>query len=135
MDKCNACKFSDDTQEPSLAEKYPKLFSELEHSTESEQKQKIEEMREIMEVMHREDFQSVFTKELFDKIDKMMEEEKLSMENAILLLKHVGYNKVLKKILLYSFDYSSLSKRMKEMIIDENEKKKEEKNEKLLVDL
>eukprot|EP00770_Monocercomonoides_exilis_P008910 MONOS_8865.1-p1 / transcript=MONOS_8865.1 / gene=MONOS_8865 / organism=Monocercomonoides_exilis_PA203 / gene_product=unspecified product / transcript_product=unspecified product / location=Mono_scaffold00347:16257-17430(+) / protein_length=372 / sequence_SO=supercontig / SO=protein_coding / is_pseudo=false len=65
----------------------------------------------------------------------MIKERNISMENAILLLKHVGYNKELKMIDLESFNYSLLSERMKEMINDENEKKKEEMNEKFLVDL
>eukprot|EP00770_Monocercomonoides_exilis_P002843 MONOS_2825.1-p1 / transcript=MONOS_2825.1 / gene=MONOS_2825 / organism=Monocercomonoides_exilis_PA203 / gene_product=unspecified product / transcript_product=unspecified product / location=Mono_scaffold00060:147642-148825(+) / protein_length=375 / sequence_SO=supercontig / SO=protein_coding / is_pseudo=false len=64
----------------------------------------------------------------------MIEKKTLSLESAIFLLKHVGYYKMLKKILLYTFDDSSLSKRMKEMMIDENEKK-EDKDERLLVDL
>ncbi|KAH7818908.1 uncharacterized protein MONOS_1719 [Monocercomonoides exilis] len=115
--------------------KFSKLFCELEHRTEDEQKQKIEELNRLIDEMNEGEFITVFTKDLYNKIHQMIEEKTLSWGNAILLLKHAGFCKVLKKIPFYSFDYSSLSKRMKEMIIDENEKKKEEKNEKRLIDL
>ncbi|KAH7818975.1 uncharacterized protein MONOS_4398 [Monocercomonoides exilis] len=69
-----------------------------------------------------------------EEMDEMIKERNISMENAILLLKHVGYNKVLKKFFSYSFDYSLLSKKMPGMIIEE-ERRIEDKNERLLVDL
>ncbi|KAH7832770.1 uncharacterized protein MONOS_16902 [Monocercomonoides exilis] len=65
----------------------------------------------------------------------MIEKKILSVENAILLLKHIGHFKSLKGISIYNIDTSSLSQKFKEMIIDENEKKKDEKNEKLMIDL
>eukprot|EP00770_Monocercomonoides_exilis_P001758 MONOS_1747.1-p1 / transcript=MONOS_1747.1 / gene=MONOS_1747 / organism=Monocercomonoides_exilis_PA203 / gene_product=unspecified product / transcript_product=unspecified product / location=Mono_scaffold00032:126983-128006(+) / protein_length=322 / sequence_SO=supercontig / SO=protein_coding / is_pseudo=false len=111
---------------------FEELFYELEHCREDEQMQKIEEMKRMMDEMNEIEFKSIFTKELFDKIYRMIEEKTLSLESAILLLKHVGYFRELKTIYLESFDYSLLSERMKEMMIDENEKKKDEK---LLVDL
>eukprot|EP00770_Monocercomonoides_exilis_P014878 MONOS_14824.1-p1 / transcript=MONOS_14824.1 / gene=MONOS_14824 / organism=Monocercomonoides_exilis_PA203 / gene_product=unspecified product / transcript_product=unspecified product / location=Mono_scaffold01081:2432-2800(+) / protein_length=123 / sequence_SO=supercontig / SO=protein_coding / is_pseudo=false len=67
-------------------------------------------------------------------MDKMIEEKKMSMENAILLLKHAGYLKVLKNIWILDFRNSSLNKRIEKMIFEE-EKKKEGKNEWLLVEL
>eukprot|EP00770_Monocercomonoides_exilis_P014345 MONOS_14291.1-p1 / transcript=MONOS_14291.1 / gene=MONOS_14291 / organism=Monocercomonoides_exilis_PA203 / gene_product=unspecified product / transcript_product=unspecified product / location=Mono_scaffold00973:462-1681(-) / protein_length=365 / sequence_SO=supercontig / SO=protein_coding / is_pseudo=false len=127
-------KSDDDVQEPSLSDKFSKLFDQLEHCNEDEQRKKIEEMDEIVDEMKKEEFESILKTELFNKMDKMIKERTLSWGNTILLLKHIGYYKVLKKIFLYSFDYSLLSKRMKEMMIDENEKKKE-RNEKILTDI
>eukprot|EP00770_Monocercomonoides_exilis_P004429 MONOS_4409.1-p1 / transcript=MONOS_4409.1 / gene=MONOS_4409 / organism=Monocercomonoides_exilis_PA203 / gene_product=unspecified product / transcript_product=unspecified product / location=Mono_scaffold00117:45117-46303(-) / protein_length=375 / sequence_SO=supercontig / SO=protein_coding / is_pseudo=false len=65
----------------------------------------------------------------------MIEKEKLSLEDAILLLKQSGYCKELKCFNDYAFSESLLSDRFQKMIFDENEKKKEEKNEKRLIDL
>eukprot|EP00770_Monocercomonoides_exilis_P009718 MONOS_9670.1-p1 / transcript=MONOS_9670.1 / gene=MONOS_9670 / organism=Monocercomonoides_exilis_PA203 / gene_product=unspecified product / transcript_product=unspecified product / location=Mono_scaffold00407:47237-47659(-) / protein_length=141 / sequence_SO=supercontig / SO=protein_coding / is_pseudo=false len=85
--------------------------------------------------MNKEEFKTVFTKEMFDKVDEMIEEKKLPLENAILLLKRIGFCKVLKGINIYGFNESSLEEKFKEIIYDENEKKDEEKDEKLLVDI
>ncbi|KAH7819116.1 uncharacterized protein MONOS_13695 [Monocercomonoides exilis] len=76
--------------ELSFTEKFTELFSELEDCSEEELKQKIVEMNEMMELMDKEEFKSVFTIELFDKMHKMIEEEKISLENSIVLLKCVG---------------------------------------------
>ncbi|KAH7820382.1 uncharacterized protein MONOS_18653 [Monocercomonoides exilis] len=89
----------------------------------------------MIDFLNEKELRSVFTKELYGNIDEMIEEEKLLMVNAILLLKKAGFCKELKCILLYSFGDSLLSKRMREMIIDENEKKKDEKDERLMIDL
>eukprot|EP00770_Monocercomonoides_exilis_P009274 MONOS_9228.1-p1 / transcript=MONOS_9228.1 / gene=MONOS_9228 / organism=Monocercomonoides_exilis_PA203 / gene_product=unspecified product / transcript_product=unspecified product / location=Mono_scaffold00373:6201-7633(+) / protein_length=426 / sequence_SO=supercontig / SO=protein_coding / is_pseudo=false len=113
---------------------FNELFSELEDCNEEEQKQKIEEMNGLMEEMDEKELISVIIKELFNRILKMIEEKKLTMGNAILLLKHMGYCKALKKIMTLFFERSSLNKRFKKMIIDENEKK-EGKDEKLMADL
>ncbi|KAH7818834.1 uncharacterized protein MONOS_13660 [Monocercomonoides exilis] len=125
----------DETLTTARTEQFSKLFCELEDCREDEQMQKIKEMNGLIDEMDEEEFESIFTIELFDTIYRMIEEKTLSWRNATLLLKHVGCCKVLKKIELFSFDDSLLSERMKEMIIDENEKKKEEKNEKHLIDL
>ncbi|KAH7817362.1 uncharacterized protein MONOS_18141 [Monocercomonoides exilis] len=101
---------------------------------EDDQKQRIKEMNGIMDNMNEDEFKSVFTKELFDSMYKMIEDEKLSMDNAILLLKRVGYCKVLKEACCLGFEESSLDQRFKKMIVVEYEKK-EEKDEKLFVDL
>ncbi|KAH7829150.1 uncharacterized protein MONOS_17137 [Monocercomonoides exilis] len=114
--------------------KFTKLFCELEHFSTDEQRQKIEEMNELMEEMGKEEFKSVFTKEWFNEMDKIIEEKILSWENAILLLKHVGYYNAVKCIYDHAFSESFLSDRFQKMIIEEEEKK-EEKNESLLVDL
>ncbi|KAH7819254.1 uncharacterized protein MONOS_16270 [Monocercomonoides exilis] len=133
MEMCNEDKSNDDAQEPSLADKFSKLFSELEDCNEEEQKQKIEGMNRLIEEMNIEELKSIINEEIFNKMNKMIEEKKMSMENAILLLKHVGYCNVLKNVWNLCFDSSSLGERFKKMIIDEE--KKEEKNEKLFSDL
>ncbi|KAH7821169.1 uncharacterized protein MONOS_17791 [Monocercomonoides exilis] len=124
----------DELQEPTPTEKFLKMFCELEHCTEIEQKRIIEEMNKIVYEMNEEEFKSVFTKELFYKMNKMIEDKKLSMGNVLLLLKHVGYYKVLKNTWKRSFEKSSLCQRFEQMIIAES-KKMDEKDEKLLVDL
>ncbi|KAH7820449.1 uncharacterized protein MONOS_7242 [Monocercomonoides exilis] len=58
----------------------------------------------------------------------------MTLDNAILLMKHIGHWNDLKEIFVQTFDNSSLNKRVQEMIVEED-KKKEEKDEKLLVDL
>ncbi|KAH7814989.1 uncharacterized protein MONOS_9229 [Monocercomonoides exilis] len=124
----------DRNREMAPKEKFSKLFEELKSCSVSEQKEKIEEMNRLIDEMNKEELYSTFTKELFEKIDKMIEEEKLTMENAILLLKHMGYCNILKSIYIEDFFFSSLNGRFWEMIDDE-EKKKEKRNEKLLAEL
>ncbi|KAH7818444.1 uncharacterized protein MONOS_14080 [Monocercomonoides exilis] len=121
-------------QETCNTKKFNELFSKLSNSSADEQREKIEEMNELMEEMGEEEFKSVFTKEWFNEIDKMIEEKTLSWENAILLLKHVGYCQTLKCFYDFAFKYSFLSDRFQEMIIEEK-MMIEEKDEKLLVDL
>ncbi|KAH7822914.1 uncharacterized protein MONOS_8526 [Monocercomonoides exilis] len=115
-------------------ERFSKLFDELERCREGEQMQKIEEMNGLIDEMNKEDIKTVFTRKLFNKIYKMIEERTLSWGNAILLLKNAGYCKKLKYFYDYEFSTSLLSDRFQKMIIKEEEKK-EEKNERLLVDL
>ncbi|KAH7819500.1 uncharacterized protein MONOS_6691 [Monocercomonoides exilis] len=115
-------------------ERFTELFSELEHSAESEQKQKMEELYGLMEEMGKEEFESIFTEELFNCIDKMIEEKKMHLENAVLLLTHIGYCMTLKRTFDCSFSFSSLSNRIEKMIIEEN-KKKDGKDEYQLVNL
>ncbi|KAH7823658.1 uncharacterized protein MONOS_14238 [Monocercomonoides exilis] len=117
------------------AEKFSKLYSELEYCTSAEQKQKIEVMNALTDEMSKREFRSVFTEEIFNKIKKMIEEKKFPTENVVLLLKHVGYCNVLNEFMIDGFDYSSLSERFEKMIVEENLKKKEEKNETLIRDL
>ncbi|KAH7817397.1 uncharacterized protein MONOS_14354 [Monocercomonoides exilis] len=115
-------------------EQFSKLFCELERCNEDEQMQKIKEMNEMIIEIDEEEFVSIFTKELFNKIHQMIEEEKMSMENAILLLKHVGYYKTKKSFFDYAFSVSFLSDRFEKMLVDED-RKNEEKNEKILADI
>ncbi|KAH7816608.1 uncharacterized protein MONOS_5850 [Monocercomonoides exilis] len=119
-------------REISFLELLSKLYTEPGKCAENEQKQKIKEMNELIGEMDEEEFDSVFTIELFNKMDKMIEEKELLLEDAILLLKEMGCNKVIKKLWSVSFNCSSLCKRLMKMIVDEN-RKKEEKNENLLL--
>ncbi|KAH7827141.1 uncharacterized protein MONOS_7990 [Monocercomonoides exilis] len=121
--------------EMSRIEKFSEIFSELESCNKDAQKQKIQETNEIIDEMDEDEIRSTFTTELFDKMGKMIKEKKLSMENAIVLLKHVGYYKVLLNLWNSAFHSSLLRRRFEKMIIEEDQKKKKEKNEKLLADL
>ncbi|KAH7818393.1 uncharacterized protein MONOS_18013 [Monocercomonoides exilis] len=91
-------------------------------------------MNEIVDKMNENEIKSIFNKEIFNKTSKIIEEKGLLIENILLLLKRIGHLKVLKGILLYGFEKISLNKIFEKMIIEE-EKKKERKNEKLLIDL
>ncbi|KAH7815334.1 uncharacterized protein MONOS_15750 [Monocercomonoides exilis] len=113
---------------------FTELFSELEHYDEDKQRKKIGETNEIIDGMNEEEFESVFTEEPFNKMHEMIEEKKMSMENAILLLKHAGYSNVLKNVWDPCFNLSSLGKKFKKMA-EEEEKKEKEKNKRLLIDL
>eukprot|EP00770_Monocercomonoides_exilis_P015798 MONOS_15749.1-p1 / transcript=MONOS_15749.1 / gene=MONOS_15749 / organism=Monocercomonoides_exilis_PA203 / gene_product=unspecified product / transcript_product=unspecified product / location=Mono_scaffold01340:6231-7069(+) / protein_length=262 / sequence_SO=supercontig / SO=protein_coding / is_pseudo=false len=64
----------------------------------------------------------------------MIEEKKISLKDSILMLKHMGYCKVLKIARNVNFQDSFLYTRLEMMIIEE-EKKNEGRNEKLLVGL
>ncbi|KAH7822943.1 uncharacterized protein MONOS_17611 [Monocercomonoides exilis] len=134
MEIRNEGKSNDDVQKLSCVEKFSKLFAQLEHCNETEQKQKILEMNEIIDGVNNEEFDSIFTKELFNKIDKMIEEKKITIKNAIYLMKHAGYNKVLLNFECYGFYNSLLSKKFEKMLVDKDKKTKE-KNEKLRTDL
>ncbi|KAH7828863.1 uncharacterized protein MONOS_17230 [Monocercomonoides exilis] len=116
-----------------LKNNFFKLFSELEHCTERVQKQKVLEMNGIMFQLHDDDLKSIFTVELFTGIFNMLKDKKKSFLNALLLLKYVGFWKVMKGISL-DFTNKSLLKELKKMIIKEKDMK-EKRNEKLLTDL
>eukprot|EP00770_Monocercomonoides_exilis_P001755 MONOS_1744.1-p1 / transcript=MONOS_1744.1 / gene=MONOS_1744 / organism=Monocercomonoides_exilis_PA203 / gene_product=unspecified product / transcript_product=unspecified product / location=Mono_scaffold00032:116615-118099(+) / protein_length=406 / sequence_SO=supercontig / SO=protein_coding / is_pseudo=false len=116
----------------SITEKFTALFDGLEECDEEEQVQKIMEINGLIDEMNGKEFESIFTIELFNKIHQKIEKNSLSLVTATLLLKHVGRCKELKCFLCDSFDDSSLSESMKEMIINESEKKNDEM---LLIDL
>ncbi|KAH7827295.1 uncharacterized protein MONOS_615 [Monocercomonoides exilis] len=122
-------------QTTDIAKKYSELFDELEHCAEIEQKQKIKAMNILMNEMDEEEFNYVFTTELYNKINKMNEEKKITMGNAFYLLKSIGYCKALKSLWIDDFKMSSLSKKFENMIVKEEKKVKEGKNEKLLTNL
>ncbi|KAH7827546.1 uncharacterized protein MONOS_17328 [Monocercomonoides exilis] len=120
--------------ETDVTKRFLVLFDELGHCTEIEQKQKIKKMNRLIDEMDKKELRFTFTLEYFETIDKMIEEKKLTFDNAILLMKHIGYWIALINMTVYGFFTSSLCKRIQEMIIIE-EKLKEGKNESLLVDL
>ncbi|KAH7814937.1 uncharacterized protein MONOS_18378 [Monocercomonoides exilis] len=122
-------------QDIDISEKFSRLIHELEDRGEKEQIQKIEEIDRLMEGMDKEKLDSAFKEQLFSRMDKMIEEKKMSLENTIALLKHMGYWKVLNYSISYDFIYSSLGKRFERLIVEEEKKKEEERNEKFLVDL
>ncbi|KAH7818243.1 uncharacterized protein MONOS_10833 [Monocercomonoides exilis] len=124
----------DGIQESPIAHNILKLFSELEHCDDDEQKVKIEKLNEIVDDMNEEEFRYVFMTGLFNKIDKMINEKKISLQNAIVLLKRMGHFRSLKFPWVYIFKGYSLSESFGKTIIEENKKKKG-KNEKLLIDL
>ncbi|KAH7829528.1 uncharacterized protein MONOS_18565 [Monocercomonoides exilis] len=134
MSICEDDKCENGVQTMTRAEKFSKLFCELEHCTEDEQEQIIIEMNELIDTMNEDEYYSVSSTELFNKICKMIEERKMSIKNSVLLLKFMGYCKALKTLYDLHFEESSLRTNFEKMIIDESKKKKEKK-EKLLVDL
>ncbi|KAH7828389.1 uncharacterized protein MONOS_3051 [Monocercomonoides exilis] len=68
-------------QETVNTKTFNKLFDELGDCDEEEQRQKIEEMKGVIDGMNEEEFKSVFTKELFEEsslrggIKEMIDEE------------------------------------------------------------
>ncbi|KAH7818760.1 uncharacterized protein MONOS_5299 [Monocercomonoides exilis] len=133
MSSCNADECTGAILEMSRIEKFSKIFSELERCKEDVQKQKILEMNKLIVDMDKEEFETIFTVHSCNKIHKIIREKKLTLVNAIVLLKHIGCCKVLKRIWIDYFEESSLNRRFKKMIIDE--KKKKEKDDYFLVDL
>ncbi|KAH7828483.1 uncharacterized protein MONOS_17184 [Monocercomonoides exilis] len=121
-------------QEADNTKMFNELFCELEDCDEEDQKQKVKELHVIIDGMNEEEFKSVITKELFDKIYRIFEEKKISLENAFILLKHIGYCKVMKNVWFLHFEESPLSKRLVKMIKDGNEKN-ERMNENFLANL
>ncbi|KAH7826960.1 uncharacterized protein MONOS_18594 [Monocercomonoides exilis] len=91
-------------------------------------------MNEVIDEMNKYELFYNLNGYIFDKIQKMIKEKKLSIESSILLLKHVGYCCVLKNAYSLRFEETPLCKRFKNIIIEEEEKK-DEKNDNLLTDL
>ncbi|KAH7816399.1 uncharacterized protein MONOS_18238 [Monocercomonoides exilis] len=77
------CAMVVEMQEMAVTEKdTEELFSELEHCTEIVQKQKIVTMDEMISEMNGDMFESIFTTELLDRLDRMMKKGRIGMENA-----------------------------------------------------
>ncbi|KAH7819056.1 uncharacterized protein MONOS_17952 [Monocercomonoides exilis] len=110
------------------------MLSELNECSIKEQKPKIEEMNALVKKMNVEEFKSIYKIDMLNKIDAMIEEKKLTWENAIILLKQIGYYKTLNDVYKARFDRSLLIERIKKKVIEEW-KKNDEKEEKLVVDL
>ncbi|KAH7829059.1 uncharacterized protein MONOS_12294 [Monocercomonoides exilis] len=124
----------DERKKKSSNEHFSEFLRELGRCDENAQRQKILEMNEIIDEMEEEEFESVFTKEMFDEMDVIIKVEKLSMRNVIFLLKQIGHCYELKNVWNRCFEKSLLCKRFEKMIINEKEKT-EDKDERLLVDL
>ncbi|KAH7822514.1 uncharacterized protein MONOS_8909 [Monocercomonoides exilis] len=118
--------------EMSRTEKFSEMFSELERCNEGAQKQKILEMNELIDEMDKDEFVSVSTIELLYKINHMIYQKKISMGNAVLLLKHVLFCNVLLNMSSHGFHVFILDEKFGKMIVKEGQKKKK-RNEKLLV--
>ncbi|KAH7815465.1 uncharacterized protein MONOS_14359 [Monocercomonoides exilis] len=84
--------------------------------------------------MDERNLETLYSAEMFNEIGQMIEDEELSLEKAILLLKQMGRCKMMESIASFGFDESQLSKRLAKMAVEE-EKKNERKNKKLLVDV
>ncbi|KAH7821875.1 uncharacterized protein MONOS_2787 [Monocercomonoides exilis] len=134
MDFLYDCKNFAEIYKDDITKKFTELFSEFEDCDKVSQKQNVYELNRLIDEMNKEEFRSVFNNEMFDKINKMIEEKKMDLKNAILLLKQVGYCNELNESQICGFYFTLLSKSFEKMIFEEEEKK-EEKDEKLLVDL
>eukprot|EP00770_Monocercomonoides_exilis_P015569 MONOS_15519.1-p1 / transcript=MONOS_15519.1 / gene=MONOS_15519 / organism=Monocercomonoides_exilis_PA203 / gene_product=unspecified product / transcript_product=unspecified product / location=Mono_scaffold01259:11729-12565(+) / protein_length=259 / sequence_SO=supercontig / SO=protein_coding / is_pseudo=false len=88
-----------------------------------------------MEEMDEKEFDSVVTTDLFNRMKQMIEEKLFPSENMIMLLKCIGYNKMLKCHRNRNLSHSELCNFFEKKINEEEKKEKEEKNEKLLMDL
>ncbi|KAH7818429.1 uncharacterized protein MONOS_16148 [Monocercomonoides exilis] len=117
------------------AKKGIELLNELEDCSEEDQRQKIIELNELMKHMNCKEFRFVFTTDLFNRISKMIDEKKISLKNVYLLLKRLGYCKIMKGPWIDVFEKSSLSGKIQNAMISESKKKNEERNDNLLVDL
>ncbi|KAH7818671.1 uncharacterized protein MONOS_18670 [Monocercomonoides exilis] len=117
-----------------VADSFYELFSKLKDCNDAEQKQIIDEMNQVMDKMNKKEFNTVFTIDTFEKFFKMIEEKKLSIGNAILLLNHMRYCKAQEDTHINSFANSMFDKNFDLMIVKE-EKKNEGEDEILLIDL
>ncbi|KAH7823696.1 uncharacterized protein MONOS_17577 [Monocercomonoides exilis] len=124
-----------DNQISPLEKKLNDLFVDLDKCGYSVQKLIITEINKVLDLINEDDFLHVVTQKLFDKIRMLVDKKKLPLENALTLLKCIGYHGELNRFCCYAFNNSSLSKKFRNMIIDEERKKEGEKNENLLTDL
>ncbi|KAH7820282.1 uncharacterized protein MONOS_17859 [Monocercomonoides exilis] len=93
-----------------------------------------EEMNGMLKNMDKEELKHFFSKEEFDENYKLIELNNYPFEKSLMLLKHVGNENEKKLRDLHYFSDISLKKRFIRMIVEEG-KKKEGKDERLLVDL
>ncbi|KAH7828247.1 uncharacterized protein MONOS_17249 [Monocercomonoides exilis] len=118
----------------SSMETFSKMFSDLENCSSDERESKVCEFVKWMNEMDEKEVEYLVSEETFFKVNNMFEEKKLSQDNIIHLLKYMGINKSLITNFGTRFEYTPLPKRLEKIIVDE-EKKKEGKNEKLLIDV
>ncbi|KAH7821149.1 uncharacterized protein MONOS_6355 [Monocercomonoides exilis] len=124
----------DEVQNSFYVEQFLTLFDELEHCSEIEQKKKVEEMNEAMKEMNKEEFGTMDRKNLFEEVNKMIEEKKMTMKNSLLLLKYIGCFVNMKMIRSGYFFNSLLCQRLTKTALNE-EKKKKNRDEKLQIDI
>ncbi|KAH7819468.1 uncharacterized protein MONOS_17914 [Monocercomonoides exilis] len=82
--------------------------------------------------MDERNLETLYSAEMFNEIGQMIEDEELSLEKAILLLKQMGRCKMMESIASFGFDESQLSKRLAKMAVEEEKKKREKKQKSCL---
>ncbi|KAH7827983.1 uncharacterized protein MONOS_18579 [Monocercomonoides exilis] len=117
-----------------IVDKFFELFSNLKKSAKIMQLQKIQQINELTNKMNVDEFCSVFSTDLFNEIEQMIKRMKLPKENAVVLLKNMGYYKTINRLDGDEFVCLPLVRSFDLMVFNENDKI-EDKNEKLLVDL
>ncbi|KAH7820053.1 uncharacterized protein MONOS_7572 [Monocercomonoides exilis] len=113
--------------------KFSRLLSELGNFAGDEQKQKIDEMIEILNEMNGLELIYFLTEKEFNEISKMIGKNKLTLTNAFTLLSHIGHCRIEFSVSFSRFCDSLLAKRFENMI--ETEAMKRERDENLLIDL
>eukprot|EP00770_Monocercomonoides_exilis_P012794 MONOS_12738.1-p1 / transcript=MONOS_12738.1 / gene=MONOS_12738 / organism=Monocercomonoides_exilis_PA203 / gene_product=unspecified product / transcript_product=unspecified product / location=Mono_scaffold00727:1869-3451(-) / protein_length=381 / sequence_SO=supercontig / SO=protein_coding / is_pseudo=false len=117
-----------------LPDELKKLFSELKQYKGDEQRQKIQEIYSFLVHNDYEVSKSATTGTTFEEIDEEMGKNNLCLENSIILLKGIGFCKLLKGVHFLGFIDCPLHDRFEKLLLEE-ENKKEEKNEKLMIGL
>ncbi|KAH7819807.1 uncharacterized protein MONOS_17897 [Monocercomonoides exilis] len=125
---------ADGIEEISPKNRFGELYNELGQCSEAEQKQKTEEMDRVLKDMSTDDIFDVFKEERFEEMHRMIEEEKMKMEDCVRWLMGIGRRTALCGLWWINFKDSLLCKRFEKMIVKEDGRK-EEKNEKLLIHL
>ncbi|KAH7832512.1 uncharacterized protein MONOS_2707 [Monocercomonoides exilis] len=115
------------------AEQVFEMFPDLDFAEEDRRLLK-EEMNGMLNDMDKEELKQFFSKEEFDENYKLIELNKYPFEKALMLLKHIGHKNAKKPTKRQFFTNAFLKKRFGRVILEEG-KKKEEKDEKLLIDL
>eukprot|EP00770_Monocercomonoides_exilis_P000517 MONOS_514.1-p1 / transcript=MONOS_514.1 / gene=MONOS_514 / organism=Monocercomonoides_exilis_PA203 / gene_product=unspecified product / transcript_product=unspecified product / location=Mono_scaffold00008:119626-120946(+) / protein_length=346 / sequence_SO=supercontig / SO=protein_coding / is_pseudo=false len=110
------------------------MLFQLGNLRDAERRQKIREMAGLVGGMSKKELGMVSKKEVFDEIEKMVGEKKISFEEVVPLMKQIGCWRMLNDKKNPNFYSSALCKRF-ELAIGEEEKKTEGKNEKWLSEL
>ncbi|KAH7822671.1 uncharacterized protein MONOS_10738 [Monocercomonoides exilis] len=100
-------------------------LSQLNSCNAVEQAMKIEDVKGMLFKMNENELFSILSKDAFNELCKMMVEEKISVENAVMLLRHMGYRKSLSESWTKCFNRSMLCKYVERMIVEEEEGKDE----------
>ncbi|KAH7823572.1 uncharacterized protein MONOS_18622 [Monocercomonoides exilis] len=126
---------SSDVYVSPLKSKLDDLFADLDKCGNVVQKLIIKEINKALEQMNKEDLKYTMTQKLFDNLHSLIDKKKLSLENALAMLKSIGYHKELRKIYGENNSSQALSNRFRKMIENEERKEKKGGNENLLTDL